>query len=53
MLSHDADGGLIAVVAFDVKDGLVQAVRVVANPEKLGHLGPVSQTWHVRGNTDD
>jgi RNA polymerase sigma-70 factor (TIGR02957 family) len=48
LLVSDADGGLIAVVAFDVLDGQVQAIRTVANPDKLRHLGPVSQTWHLR-----
>ncbi|HUB22354.1 MAG TPA: RNA polymerase sigma-70 factor [Streptosporangiaceae bacterium] len=44
----DADGGLIAVIAFDVLDGQVQAIRAVANPDKLRHLGSVSQTWRRR-----
>ena len=48
LVVSDADGGLIAVIALDVLDGQVQAIRTVANPEKLRHLGPVSQTWHLR-----
>jgi RNA polymerase sigma factor (sigma-70 family) len=48
LLISDADGGLIAVVALDVLDGQVQAIRTVANPEKLRHLGPLSQVWHLR-----
>jgi len=48
LLARDADGGLIAVIALDVLDGQVQAIRTVANPDKLRHLGPVSQTWHLR-----
>jgi len=44
----DADGGLIAVIAFDVLDGQVQAIRAVANPDKLRHLGPISRIWHLR-----
>jgi len=47
LVASDA-GGLIAVMVFDVLDGQVQAIRVVANPDKLRHLGPVSQTWHLR-----
>lgn len=35
-------GELINVVAFDILDGRVQAVRSVVNPEKLGHLGPLA-----------
>ena len=48
VLAHDTDGGLIAVIAFDVLDGQIQAIRVVANPEKLGHIGRISRTWHLR-----
>jgi RNA polymerase sigma-70 factor (ECF subfamily) len=53
LLASDADGGLIAVIAFDVLDGQVQAIRVVANPEKLRHIGPVSRTWHLRWRDTD
>ncbi len=48
LLVSDADGGLIAVIALDVLDGQVQAIRTVANPDKLRHLGPVSRIWHLR-----
>ena len=48
LLARDTDGGLIAVIAFDVLDGQVLAIRTVANPEKLRHLGPVSRAWHER-----
>jgi RNA polymerase sigma factor (sigma-70 family) len=48
LLARDTDGGLIAVIALDVLDGQVQAIRTVANPDKLRHLGPVSQIWHLR-----
>jgi len=48
ILACDADGDLIAVIAFDVLDGQVQAIRTVANPEKLRHLGPISRAWHER-----
>lgn len=37
-----ADGKLINVVALDIVDGRVDAVRSVVNPEKLGHLGPTA-----------
>ncbi len=53
LVASDSDGGLIAVIALDVLDGQVQAIRTVANPEKLRHLGPVSQTWHLRWRGDN
>lgn len=48
VLARDTDGGLIAVIVFDALDGQVQAIRAVANPDKLRHIGPVSRTWHLR-----
>ena len=50
LVASDADGGLIAVIALEVLDGQVQAIRAVANPDKLRHLGPVSQAWRPRQN---
>ena len=52
VLARDADGDLIAVIAFDVLGGQVQAIRAVASPEKLRHLGPISRTWHLRWRED-
>jgi hypothetical protein len=51
LLAYASDG-LIAAVAFEVLDGQVQALRVVANPDKLRHLGPVSPSWHLRAEDD-
>jgi RNA polymerase sigma-70 factor (ECF subfamily) len=39
---YDADRRVINVVELDIADGVVQAIRAVANPDKLAHLGPVS-----------
>jgi RNA polymerase sigma-70 factor, ECF subfamily len=48
VLVLDADGNLIVVTVLDVLDGQVQAIRSVANPEKLRHIGPISRIWHPR-----
>jgi RNA polymerase sigma-70 factor (ECF subfamily) len=40
----DDQGQVISVMTVDVADGVIQTIRGVANPEKLGHLGPVSDT---------
>jgi RNA polymerase sigma-70 factor (ECF subfamily) len=48
VLTYDADGGLISVAVFDVLDGQIQAIRAVANPEKLRHIGPISRAFHAR-----
>jgi RNA polymerase sigma-70 factor (ECF subfamily) len=41
-ISRDAQGRVVNVFTIDVADGQVQTVRSVVNPDKLGHLGPVS-----------
>jgi RNA polymerase sigma-70 factor (TIGR02957 family) len=38
----DPDGKLIGVLALDIDEGRIQAIRSVVNPEKLGHLGPLA-----------
>ena len=37
----DGQGLLIGVMALDIADGRIQAIRSIVNPEKLDHLGPV------------
>jgi RNA polymerase sigma-70 factor (ECF subfamily) len=46
---HDAQGRVVGVVELDVADGLIQAIRAVDNPDKLGHLGPVSDLARLPG----
>src|SRR3984885_1198543 len=48
---YDAAGRVASVVALDIADGLVQAVRSVVNPDKLQHLGPTSDLY-LRPNGD-
>jgi RNA polymerase sigma-70 factor (TIGR02957 family) len=38
----DPEGKLLSVISLEVAGGQIQAVNNVVNPEKLGHLGPVS-----------
>jgi len=33
---------VISLMVLEIADGRVMAVRSVVNPDKLGHLGPVS-----------
>ena len=44
---RDRDGKVIGTMTLDVLDGRVQTIRSVANPDKLGHLGPVGDGWAV------
>ena len=42
LVSYDADGLVVNVMTLDIADGVVQVIRSVVNPDKLQHLGPVS-----------
>lgn len=46
-LFRDRDAQLLGVVMLEVLGGQVQAVRVVTNPDKLAHLGPVADAGAV------
>jgi len=41
-VTYDAQDRIINVFALDIADGQVHALRSVVNPDKLHHLGPVS-----------
>jgi RNA polymerase sigma-70 factor (ECF subfamily) len=41
-VSYDGEGRVVNVFVLDIADGLVQTVRSIVNPDKLHHLGPVS-----------
>ena len=41
-VGYDGEGRVVAVFALDVADGLVRTIRSVVNPDKLSHIGPVS-----------
>lgn len=41
-VTYDAEGLVLNVVELDISDGVIRAIRSVSNPDKLGHLGPVS-----------
>ena len=38
-LNLDAEGRLLNVFVLEISDGVIQTIRSVINPEKLGHLG--------------
>ena len=42
VMYFDRSGRLISVLTVDIADGLIQSLRAVSNPGKLGHLGPVT-----------
>lgn len=53
-LVRSADGLLLNVLSLDIREGCVQAVRSVVNPDKLQHLGPLIDAEHpLRGGGRD
>jgi RNA polymerase sigma-70 factor (ECF subfamily) len=46
-ISRDRDGRVLHTMALDILDGQVQAIRIVINPDKLGHVGPVADAWAI------
>jgi RNA polymerase sigma-70 factor, ECF subfamily len=50
-VSYDGEGRVVNVFVLDIADGLVQTVRSIVNPDKLRHLGPVSDVA-LRGPRD-
>jgi RNA polymerase sigma-70 factor, ECF subfamily len=42
---RDRERRVLNTITLDVLDGRIQAVRLVANPDKLGHMGPVADAW--------
>jgi RNA polymerase sigma-70 factor (TIGR02957 family) len=41
-LMLDGDGRLISVMSLDIAEGQVQSIRSIVNPDKLRHVGPMS-----------
>jgi RNA polymerase sigma-70 factor, ECF subfamily len=48
LVTRDAEGQVISVLAFEVAEDQIQAIRAVVNPDKLEHLGPVSDVARRR-----
>ncbi|MEU4689098.1 RNA polymerase sigma-70 factor [Actinoplanes sp. NPDC023714] len=44
---YDRDRRTLNALALDILDGQIQAIRLVSNPDKLRHLGPVADAWQV------
>jgi RNA polymerase sigma-70 factor (TIGR02957 family) len=50
---RDGDGRVLHTLSLDILDGQIQAIRVVINPDKLGHLGPVADAWAINSRFRD
>jgi RNA polymerase sigma-70 factor (ECF subfamily) len=52
-VTFDAEGRVVNVFILEIADGHVQTIRSVVNPDKLGHLGPVSDVGRLPQRGDD
>lgn len=46
-LARDSEGNILQVMTLDIADGQIQTIRMVNNPDKLAHLGPLADQWAV------
>lgn len=44
---RDRAGKVLHALVLDVFDARIRTIRVVINPDKLGHLGPVADAWAI------
>jgi RNA polymerase sigma-70 factor, ECF subfamily len=42
---RDRDHKVVSTCVLDLLDGQIQAIRTVQNPDKLAHVGPVTDPW--------
>jgi RNA polymerase sigma-70 factor (TIGR02957 family) len=51
-LFFDSQQRLVGVTALEIADGEIKAIRSIANPDKLGHLGPVGNLgWLIKSKS--
>jgi RNA polymerase sigma-70 factor (ECF subfamily) len=48
---RDQEGKVLNTLGLDVLGGQIQTIRVVLNPNKLGHVGPVADARAVLRQT--
>jgi RNA polymerase sigma-70 factor, ECF subfamily len=53
IVNRDSRGKIIGVLALEVLDGVIQTVRSVVNPDKLQHLGSVSDFLRLRPGDEE
>jgi RNA polymerase sigma-70 factor (ECF subfamily) len=53
LIARDPEGSTVSVLSVEVADGVIQTMRSVVNPDKLQHLGPVSDVLRLPGQDQD
>ena len=48
IITHDPQGKVVGVLSLEVLDGVIQTVRSITNPDKLQHLGAVSDMLRLQ-----
>jgi RNA polymerase sigma-70 factor, ECF subfamily len=49
VITHDSEGKVVSVLSLEVAEGVIQTVRGIVNPDKLQHLGIVSDVARLPG----
>lgn len=50
---RDLDGLVVTVIGLDISGGVVQTIRSIVNPDKIGHLGAVSPLTRRSGSSGE
>jgi RNA polymerase sigma-70 factor, ECF subfamily len=53
IITHDSEGKVVSILSLEVRDGVIQTVRGIVNPDKLQHLGAVSDVARLRHRDPD
>jgi RNA polymerase sigma-70 factor (ECF subfamily) len=48
LITHDPHGKIASVLSLEVRDGVIQALRGIVNPDKLQHLGAISDMARIQ-----
>ncbi|GAB3192796.1 RNA polymerase sigma-70 factor [Nesterenkonia suensis] len=48
LITRAEEGTIVNVVVLDVVDGRIETIRSISNPDKLRHLGAVSDIWRLK-----
>ena len=52
-IMRDRGDRIVGTMSLEFLGGRIQTIRSVANPDKLGHLGPVADAWAVTREMKD
>lgn len=47
VIFRDPGGNIVSTWCLEIRDGRVQTIRSVLNPDKLSHLGQVTDPWNL------